>query len=245
MDSIRNFMLTGVMPPGINSTYLVLIPKVNNACCPVDFRPISCCNVIYKIISTLLANRLKPVLKYLVKEAQSAFVKDRNIAYNICMVQELVCNYNRKCVSKRCLLKLDISKAYDTVDWRFLQHSLELLGFPIRFINWIMACVSSVKFFVLINGSLEVLSRLLGNMKRVGNFDFHPKCARTRLTHLMFADDVIIFSKANSESLNLVRDVLRTFHEWSGLSVNVGKSAIYFGGCSEPEKNALAFIVNF
>ncbi|KAL9678548.1 hypothetical protein QQ045_016393 [Rhodiola kirilowii] len=133
-----------------------------------------------------------------------------------------------------------------------------------------MACVSSVKFSVLINGSLEgyfgssrglrqddpispylftlvmeVLSRLLGNMKRVGNFNYHPKCARTRLSHLMFADDVIIFSKANSSSLNLVRDVLRTFHEWSGLSVNVGKSAIYFGGCSEPNKNALASIVNF
>ncbi|KAL9678549.1 hypothetical protein QQ045_016394 [Rhodiola kirilowii] len=77
MDSIRNFMLTCVMPPGINSTYLALIPKVNNACCPVDFTPISYCNVIYKIISTLLANRLKPVLKYLVNEVQSAFVKEK------------------------------------------------------------------------------------------------------------------------------------------------------------------------
>ncbi|KAL9684714.1 hypothetical protein QQ045_022155 [Rhodiola kirilowii] len=270
LDSIRNFTLIGVMPPGISSTYLTLIPKVNNACCPMDFRPISCCNVIYKIISTLLANRLKPELKYLVNEVQSAFVEDRNIAYNISLVQELVCNYNRKCVSKRCMLKLDIFKAYDTVDWRFLQQTLDKFDFLMRFINWIMACVSTVTFSVLINGSLEsyfgssrglrqddpislylftlimkVLSRLLGNMKRVGNFEFHPKCARTSQTHLIFADDVIIFSKANLGSLNLVRDVLRTFYEWSGLTVNVGKSAIYFEGSSEPEKNLMASIVNF
>ncbi|CAM8902499.1 unnamed protein product [Rhodiola kirilowii] len=270
LDSIRNFMLTSVMPSGINSTFLALIPKVKNACCPVDFRPISCCNVVYKIISTLLANRLKPVLKYLVNEAQSAFVEERNIAYNINLVQELLGNYNRKGVSKRCMLKLDILKAYDTVDWRFLQQTLEIFGFPLRFITWIMACVSSVKFSVLINGSMEgyfgssrglrqgdpispylftllmeVLSRLLGNMKRTGNFDYHPKCARISLSHLMFADDVIIFSKANSGSLNQVRDVLRTFHDWSGLKVNVDKSAIYFGGCSEGETNLFASIVNF
>ncbi|KAL9669927.1 hypothetical protein QQ045_007477 [Rhodiola kirilowii] len=104
------------MPACINSTFLALIPKVKNANSPKDFRPISCCNVVYKIISGVLVNRPKPVLSYLIDPGQSAFVEGRNIAYNVSLVQELLCNYKRKNVSKRCMVKLYISKAYDMVN---------------------------------------------------------------------------------------------------------------------------------
>ncbi|KAL9686156.1 hypothetical protein QQ045_023611 [Rhodiola kirilowii] len=128
---------------------------IKNANCPKDFRPISCFNVVYKIISTMLAIRLKSVLKYLVNQSQSVFIEGRNIAYNISLVQELLGNYKRKHVSKRCMLKLDISKAHDSVEWDFLKQAMEIFGFHVRFIEWIMACVSSVKFSVLVNGGLE------------------------------------------------------------------------------------------
>ncbi|KAL9662666.1 hypothetical protein QQ045_027499 [Rhodiola kirilowii] len=131
VNCISSFLRTGVMPSGINATYLALIPKISNASCPKDFRPISCCNVVYKIISTLLANRLKPVLKYLVNQSQSAFIEGRNIAHNISLVQELLGNYKRKHVSKRCMVKLDISKAYDSVEWDFLKQAMEVFGFPV------------------------------------------------------------------------------------------------------------------
>ncbi|KAL9659146.1 hypothetical protein QQ045_018721 [Rhodiola kirilowii] len=94
VESIKNFFKCGIMPEGINTAYLALIPKVKNASLPIDFRPISCCNVIYKIIASLLANRLRPVLEYLVDQSQAAFVKGRNISYNISLVQELLCKYN-------------------------------------------------------------------------------------------------------------------------------------------------------
>ncbi|KAL9682525.1 hypothetical protein QQ045_014326 [Rhodiola kirilowii] len=87
MNSIRNFLRLGIMPTGINSRFLALIPKVKNANSPKDFRPISCCNVVYKIISGVIANRLKPVLSYLIDHAQSAFVEGRNMANNVSLVQ--------------------------------------------------------------------------------------------------------------------------------------------------------------
>ncbi|KAL9673805.1 hypothetical protein QQ045_030067 [Rhodiola kirilowii] len=256
--SINSFFKTGIMPEGINSAYLALILKVKNASLPSDFRPISCCNVMYKIVSSLLANRLRPVLDYLVDQSQAAFVKGRNIAYNISLVQELLCKYNQKHLSKRCMLKIDITKAYDIVDWNFLKSILDLFGFPIKFVHWIMSCVSSAKFSVLINGSLEgyfsnnrglrqgdpispylftlvmdVLSRLLGQVRQSNEFVFHPKCAGISLSHLMFADDIIIFSKADLGSLMKIKEALSVFHSWSGLEVNGSKSAIYFGGCGE------------
>ncbi|KAL9667049.1 hypothetical protein QQ045_001395 [Rhodiola kirilowii] len=262
---INEFFKSGIMPEGINSAYLALIPKVKNVSLPSDFRLISCCNVIYKIVSSLLANRLRPVLEYIVDQSQAAFVKGRNIAYNISLVQELLCKYKQKHVSRRCMLKIDISKAYDMVDWNFLQSILKLYGFPIKFVSWIMACVTSSKFSVLVNGSLEgyfsssrglmqgdhispylftlvmeVLSRILGQFRQSNEFIFHPKCAGMALSHLMFADDVIIFSKVDLGSLMKIKEALALFHGWSGLEVNGNKSTIYFGGCGEEEQWTLA-----
>ncbi|CAM8889739.1 unnamed protein product [Rhodiola kirilowii] len=130
VNSVRSFLRSGIMPSGINSAFIALIPKVKQATRPGDFRPISCCNVVYKIVSSLLANRLKSVLTYLIDHAQTAFVEGRNIAYNVSLVQELLCKYKRKNVSKRCMIKLDITKAYDMVDWDFLCDIMEAFGFP-------------------------------------------------------------------------------------------------------------------
>ncbi|KAL9688615.1 hypothetical protein QQ045_033038 [Rhodiola kirilowii] len=154
------------------------------------------------------------------------------------------------------MLKIDITKAYDMVDWKFLQSIPELFGFPVKFVTWIMSCVTTSKFLVLINGCLEgyfsssrglrqgdpispylfilvmeVLSRILGKVRQSNEFGYHPKCARISLSHLMFADDVIIFSKADLGSLLKIKEALALFHGWSSLDVNVNKSTIYFGGC--------------
>ncbi|KAL9662481.1 hypothetical protein QQ045_027314 [Rhodiola kirilowii] len=91
----------------------------------------------------------------------------------------------------------------------------------------------------------KVLSRLLVKMNSTGRFDYHPKCGRTKLNHLMFADDVIIFAKAIPRSLVRIKDALITFSNWSGLSISEEKSAIFFGGCSESEESMLASVTSF
>ncbi|KAL9690067.1 hypothetical protein QQ045_010460 [Rhodiola kirilowii] len=115
-ESIKTFFRDEKMPSGISSTYLALISKVKGAMNPKDFRPISCCNVIYKIISTILTNRLRPILAGLISDSHAAFIQGRNLAHNVSLAQELLCQYNRVNASKRCMLKIDISKAYDMVD---------------------------------------------------------------------------------------------------------------------------------
>ncbi|KAL9688325.1 hypothetical protein QQ045_032746 [Rhodiola kirilowii] len=92
---------------------------------------------------------------------------------------------------------------------------------------------------------MEVLSRVLGQIRQSNEYGYHPKCARISLSHLMFADDMIIFSKADLSSLLKIKEALTVFHGWSGLDVNVNKSAIYFGSCEEAEQLIFAQAVGF
>ncbi|XP_074290976.1 uncharacterized protein LOC141617708 [Silene latifolia] len=100
-----------------------------------DFRPIACCNVIYKCISKIICKRLSGLLVDLININQSAFVKDREIVDNILICQDLVRLYGRKCCTPRAMLKVDLKKAYDTIEWAFLRDMLVALEFPAQMIN--------------------------------------------------------------------------------------------------------------
>ena len=117
---------TGVMPPGLNKTFIYLIPKVKSPQKITEFRRISLCNVSYKIISKVLANRLKKILADVINESQSAFVAGRQITDNVLVVFETMHCINGKRKGKEALmalkaLKFDMSKAYDRVEWRYLE----------------------------------------------------------------------------------------------------------------------------
>ncbi|XP_020243219.1 uncharacterized protein LOC109821445 [Asparagus officinalis] len=115
LKSIGDFFRNGKILFTINSTSITLVPKVQCPKTPADFRPIACCNCLYKFISKVLANRIKSVMGYLVDEAQSAFVKGRQISSNISLAHELFKSYNRKHISPRVMLNIDINKAFDTI----------------------------------------------------------------------------------------------------------------------------------
>ena len=117
-----DYLNSGIMVPKIDHTNIVLIPKVNNPEKMTNFRPISLCNVVYKIISKVLANRLKQVLPYIISLTQSAFVPGCLITDNVLVAYEtLHAMHSRKKGRKGSIaLKLDINKAYDRVEWPFL-----------------------------------------------------------------------------------------------------------------------------
>lgn len=100
-----------------------------------DFRPVSCCNIFYKIITKLLAGRLSYILLNLIDKAPSTFVKGRSIVENIYLAQESIRGYNRKRTPPKCTMKIDIRKAYDTISWEFLEKVLLALHFPTIFVN--------------------------------------------------------------------------------------------------------------
>ncbi|KAL2237394.1 UNVERIFIED_CONTAM: hypothetical protein Sindi_0931100 [Sesamum indicum] len=114
--AVLNFFATGKLLKQVNCTLLAVIPKVHSPITVANFRPISCCNVIYKVIAKLLVQRLSVVLGKLVSPCQATFIPGRSIGDNILMAQELFTRYNQKRLSPRCALKMDIRKAYDTVE---------------------------------------------------------------------------------------------------------------------------------
>ena len=122
----------------INHFIIALILKSANVSYPSDFRSISCCNVIYKVISKLLSDRLAHVLSDIISPVQNAFLGGRKMATNIFLVQELLREYGRKRTSPKCLMKIDFRKAFDSVQWGFLQSLLGTLGFPPKFVHLIM-----------------------------------------------------------------------------------------------------------
>lgn len=152
--AVQSFFSKGFLPKGLNSTILALIPKKESVTEMKDYRPISCCNVLYKVISKIIANRLKGTLPRCISPNQSAFVKDRLLVENLLLATEIVKDYHKEDITPRCALKIDIAKAFDTVHWNFLLNTLRALNIPEEFIHWIELCVCTASFSVQINGEL-------------------------------------------------------------------------------------------
>ncbi|XP_074277141.1 uncharacterized protein LOC141600791 [Silene latifolia] len=174
---------------------------------------------------------------------------------NVMLTQSLVKGYQSKYLTPRCMLKVDISKAFDSIQWSFLSNMLTVLNFPGTFIKWIMGCVTGAWFTLKVNGSnygffkgrsgvrqgdplspllfvlsMEMLSRLFRTMCTTQDVSYHPKCVKLGLTHLIFADDLMVFTRGNLPSVQKVAEILKLFASWSGLNANFEKYEAYFGG---------------
>ncbi|XP_052206780.1 uncharacterized protein LOC127811107 [Diospyros lotus] len=188
-EAIEEFFGSSSLLKQINHASIALIPKSSHASEVQDFRPISCYNVTYKVISKILVARLAHVLPCLVNQAQSAFVKG--------------------------------------------------LRFPSNFIGWIMECISSPSFSLLVNG---------GSLKFVtenSEFNYHPKCASLKITHLAFADDLMLLARGDVTSVKIIIDCLDKFTATSGLNINELKSFMFSAGISCDELAEIQRVTRF
>ncbi|GJZ43372.1 hypothetical protein Tco_0590627 [Tanacetum coccineum] len=226
---------------------------------------------MFKCISKIINNRIKESLKDFVSPNQSAFVPGRSIADNVLLTQELMHNYHLDRGLPRCAFKVDIQKAYDTVDWDFLRKVLIGFGFHSRMIGWIMECVTTTSFSISINGSLhglfkgkrglrqgdplspylftlimEILTLMLQRGVRSSySFTYHRYCSNMELINLCFADDLFLFANGDVDSVRVIKDALFEFKEASGLVPSLPKSTAYFCNVLNCTKSAILQILPF
>ncbi|XP_010473202.1 PREDICTED: uncharacterized protein LOC104752695 [Camelina sativa] len=262
--AVQSFFLKGFLPKGVNTTILALIPKKTDALEMKNYRPISCCNVMYKVISKILANRLKRILPSSIAPNQSAFIKDRLMLENVLLATELVKDYHKESISSRCAVKIDISKAFDSVQWPFLLHVLKAMDLPAEFIHWIELCIGTASFSVQVNGELggffrstrglrqgcslspylfvicmNFLTRMLDKAAVAREFSYHPQCRKMQLTHLCFADDILVFSDGTAQSIERILKIFADFAVCSGLTISLEKSTIFMAGISPQKRSAI------
>ncbi|GJX62158.1 RNA-directed DNA polymerase, eukaryota, reverse transcriptase zinc-binding domain protein [Tanacetum coccineum] len=210
-----------------------------------EFRPIACCNLLYKRISKILTNIIKIGLNQIVHVDQSAFIHGRHIQDNILIVQELLRGYNRKDGPKRCVMQINIHKAYDIVSWDFLEDILCKFGFHKVMVGWIMKYVRTSSFSICLNGEMhgffkggrglrrgdpissylftlimEVFSLLIDkNKAESSEFGYHFGCKGLKLSHMCFADDLLVLSKGNKGKARVAWKVVCKPKDQGGLGI--------------------------
>ncbi|XP_071686940.1 uncharacterized protein [Rutidosis leptorrhynchoides] len=231
VQMFSQFFSNPSFPKGFNSSFIVLIPKSNLSKKIEQMRPISLINAPYKIIAKVLANRLKFVVSCIVSENQHGFVPSRALLDGVMFVSE-VANLAKKTKCPLLMIKLDFSKAYDSISHEFLLEVLSPMGFVNRFISWIKCCISGINFSVLLNGSPSkevavVLSKLLSNDLSTGALQGFNIANNNKVNHSQFADDTILFAHPSLQELNRLKEILALFSQVSGLKINHSKTMIY------------------
>ncbi|XP_042515190.1 uncharacterized protein LOC122089498 [Macadamia integrifolia] len=237
-----NFFRTGSLPLHCNDTLLCLIPKCTNPETADQYRPISLCAVVVKIVTKIMASRLKDVMEILVSTAQSAFIPGRSISDNIYTAHEVFNYINKKKKGKQMFLalKLDMKKAYDRVEWEFLEKVLLQYGFSSHWVTMVMSCLRTVTYKLLINGAVrgtviptrgirqgdplspalfilcsQALSSVISLSQRSGLLrGIRVRNRSVPITNLLFADDCLLFSQMKLDEICHLKHCLETYCKW-------------------------------
>ena len=219
-----------------------------------NYRLISLCNTVYKVVSKIIVGRIRPLISNLISPVQVAFVPSRKGIDNVVIAQELFFALDRiKGKEGYMAIKVDLEKAYDRLEWSFIHQVLIAFRFPQNLIKLIMSCITSSKVSILFNGSaldpfapsrgirqgdplspylfilcMEYLGHLI-EKKCVEGVWKPLKASRNNIgiSHLLFADDIIMFAKVDKETCE-VSEVLCNFCKEFGQKISLEKSRIYF-----------------
>ncbi|GJV02001.1 RNA-directed DNA polymerase, eukaryota [Tanacetum coccineum] len=228
----------GIFPPGCNSNFIALIPKIQDAKVIKDFRPINLIGSVYKIIVKILANRLSMVIPDLINEVQTAFVSNRQILDGPFILNELItwCKHKK---FNAMIFKIDFEKAFDSVRWDFLDDILKSFGFGDKWRSWIAGCLNSAKGSVLVNRSPTL------------EFPFHKGLKQgDPLSPFLFIlvmeslhHDAVFVGEWNISNIKTIVSVLNCFFLASGLKINLVKSKLSGFGVSKTKINEAAALI--
>ena len=235
-----------------NSTFLALIPKEKGATSFDRFRPISLCNIGYKFITKVIVNRIKEVLPSIIPENQGGFIQGRQIADNIILVQEAI-HSSISHREKGMVIKLDLTNAFDRVNYDFLFQVMLRFGFDPGFVRWIQACIKSPWIAPLVNGRTNNFFKASRGLCQ--GFPLSPmlyviqasilsfqldRCQPhnellglcisqgvKNINHAQFADDTILLGGASSISARIFKRELDMYQEASGSLIKYNKSHIF------------------
>ncbi|KAL9665225.1 hypothetical protein QQ045_020638 [Rhodiola kirilowii] len=256
IKEVKDFWACGMLDKEINRTLIVLIPKKKDAIRVEDWRPISLCTVAIKIITKIIVSRLQPILKEIISPVQSAFIKGRIISDNFIVAHKLS-SFMKLCRDDRnffASVKVDMSKAYDRVEWCFLENLLHKMGFADLWVNRVMSCVKSVSYQIKVNDSISKVFRPSRGLRQgdpLSPYMFllcteflNAKivegvsrnlisgisiCRRAPvISHLFFADDSIFFLMDDPDEAQNLKRLLHQYESALGQRINFEKSEVCF-----------------
>jgi hypothetical protein len=271
VNAVLQFFNDGWILPNYNSNTIILIPKIPNADSIEQYRPVAMANFKFKIITKVLADRLATILPSIISKEQRGFIKGRNIKDCICLTSEAINLLDKKAFGGNVALKIDISKAFDTLNWTFLLKVLKQFGFNSTFCHWIELILSSANLSISINGNLhgffkcnrgvrqgdplspllfciaeEVLSRGISKLVDEGKVDRIRATRHTHVpSHCLYADDIMLFCSGKTSCLNALKDLFVIYANTSGQLINAAKSTLYCGGISQSRIHNMVNLLGF
>ncbi|XP_057784939.1 uncharacterized protein LOC131002461 [Salvia miltiorrhiza] len=255
VTAVRTFFWKSYLPNGCNASTLILIPKIEEVVTVADLRPIILSNLFFKIISKILASRLSKVAAGCVLNNQFGFIAGRSIHDCILLGSEGFNFMKRVNNGSNMACKIDIRKAFDTMSWSFILQALRVFGFHEKFVNWISVIFHTARISILYNGQLrgyfscsrgvrqgdplspilfgiveDVLSHLIMNCVSSGHLvPMGFSRAANFPTHLLYADDILIFYKASVRNARKIKEILHYYGGISGQICSNEKSSLFLG----------------
>lgn len=271
---IKDIFSCGKIPKEINKTLLVLVLKIDNPTNFKMFHPISLCTMAYKTVTKIIANRLQMLLSQLIGPHQTSFVLGRHIVENIVTAQEVI-HYMRRKTGKRgfMAIKINLEKVYDQLSWNFIYETLKETGILLDLIHLVMGCITSARMNILWNEEVteEFLpSRKIRQGDPISPYIFvlcierlsHGICRAvhsgewrlikmsrngTPLTHLFFADDLLLLIEAVPDQARVINEVLESFCNSFEAFVNRTKTKVIFfsKNISERKRSRIGRMLGF